>query len=174
MATVVRRKEPVRVPTQPTKADEHRLRWLGGYRDQATDLILDVIAMDERRFAVEEELTNLDARLADPALADHPKRPAAQRRRDDLERQAIDATLGRGNRLREFARIAKEMTGLIRNLSPAGIESCRAICETACTSIDPESDLWMILEMPPDPPDWCIGKQAANVYGWQRRTGRKS
>jgi hypothetical protein len=170
MATVVRRTEPVRVPTGPTKADEHRLRWLGGYKDRATDLILDVIAMDERRFALEEELVDLDAKLADPALADHPKRPAAVGRRHMLETLAIDATLGRSNRLKEFGRILGEMAKLMRDLSPGGIDACRAICGTACTSIDPESDLWLILGMPPDAPSWCIGKQAANVYGWTRRT----
>jgi hypothetical protein len=148
------------------------LRWLGGYADQARELAAEVVAMDERRFALEEEIRDLDRKLADPTLMDHPKRSKGVERRAMLETLAIDATLGRANRLKEFARVVHEMTVLIRRLNPASWDACRAICETACTSVDPESDLWMILGMPPDPPDWCIGKAAANVYGWAN-SGRK-
>lgn len=171
MAAVVRRKEPERVPTTPTKADAHRLRWLADYAAKARQVVADVIAWDEARMEIEEQIVQLDARLADPALADHPKRPAAQRRRDQLERDAVDAGLPRPNLVREFARLAGEMTRLIRDLSPGALAECEGICGSACRSIDPAYDLWRILGFPPEVPTWVVGRAAANVWSWQARNG---
>jgi hypothetical protein len=85
---------------------------------------------------------------------------------------AIDRTIGRANRLKEFARIVGVLARLIVALSPAGRAAAAEVVGAAATSIDPESDLWRELGMPSDVPDWCVGRRAANVYNWQNR-GRK-
>lgn len=168
MATIVKRSAPERVPTAPTKGDQHKLRWLGGYKDQATTIVLDVIAGDERRFALDQEIADLDAKLADPALAAHPLRPKAEQRRAMLDVLAVDAVCGRSRRVKEFGRIVGEMVNLIVDLSPAGREAAREIVGVAATAIDPAGHLYDVLGFPPDVPAWCVGKQAWNVWQWQR------
>ncbi len=146
--------EPVqRVPGGLTARDLNAMACMRTKRAVADDILAEVREMDRR-------LAQLDRTLADPALADHPKRQGA-------ENEALRLA---GRRLLWLKRINETISDAVTywyRLTPAGMEAARPIWGMHPLSPNPEWDCWRWEGLDYTPPGrWSTTEDMART--WER------
>lgn len=144
-------------------ADECLLDALRARRDDADRLVAEIRACDDRRAELDIELDRRKTKLDDPALAGHPKRPAAVTTYETLEAEATLIPFTRRRLADDLERVIAKAAALRHRLSPAAqTDGCVAIWgEAFCVGVSPEADAWAAVGYPRE------------TAAWQRRRDRE-